>query len=76
MPRMTIPGTDPGRRRLARLADAAAYANCSAQTIRRRVADGTLTGYTLGPRILRVDLNELDAVLGVVPTAAISAHGR
>ena len=54
-------------RRLASLADAATYAAVNPRTIRRRVADGTLTGYRMGPRLLRIDLNELDAFLRPVP---------
>lgn len=50
-------------RRLASLETAAVYAEASMRTIRRRIADGTLTGYRFGPRMLRVDLNEIDALL-------------
>jgi len=56
-------------RRLATLPDAADYAACSTKTLRRRIADGTLTGYRFGPRALRVDLDELDAALRPIPTA-------
>lgn len=55
--------------RFADLAEAATYARCNPKTIRRRIADGTLTGYRLGPRLLRVDLNEVDdRLLRPVPT--------
>ena len=56
-------------RRLVALKDAAEYASVSPKTIRRRIADGTLTGYRLGPRLLRVDLNELDAQFRPIPVA-------
>lgn len=56
-------------RRLAGIPQAAAYAAVSTKTIRRRIADGTLTGYRFGPRTLRVDLNELDDALRPIPTA-------
>lgn len=56
-------------RRLVTLEDAAEYAWVSPKTIRRRIADGTLTGYRLGPRLLRVDLNELDATFRPIPVA-------
>lgn len=56
-------------RRLATLNDAAAYAALHPRTIRRRIADGTLVAYRLGPRALRIDLNELDAALRPIPTA-------
>jgi len=55
-------------RRLASLADAADYAAVNPRTIRRRIADGSLTGYRLGARILRVDLEELDALLRPIAT--------
>jgi len=56
-------------RRLVPLEQAGKYAACSVKTIRRRIADGTLTGYRFGPRALRVDLNELDDALRPLPTA-------
>ena len=54
-------------RRLASLAEAANYAAVNPRTIRRRVADGTLTGYRMGPRLLRIDLNELDDFIRPIP---------
>lgn len=59
----------PARPRRASIADAAAYVPCSTKTIRRRIADGTLTGYRFGKKIL-VDLDELDAALHVIPTTS------
>lgn len=55
-------------RRLASINQAAEYAACSTKTIRRRIADGSLTGYRMGRRIIRVDLNELDQLLRPIPT--------
>jgi len=55
-------------RRLVSLPDAADYAGVGPRTIRRRIADGSLTGYRMGPRLIRVDLNELDALLSPIPT--------
>lgn len=54
-------------RRLASIAGAAEYGACSEKTIRRRIADGSLTGYRMGPRLIRVDLNELDQLLRPIP---------
>ena len=34
------------------------------KTIRRRIADGTITGYRMGPRIIRVNLDEVHERLG------------
>ena len=46
-------------RRLVSINQAAEYANVNPRTIRRRISDGSLTGYRLGKRLIRVDLNEL-----------------
>jgi excisionase family DNA binding protein len=47
-------------RRLAPLPDAAKYIGVTDRTLRRWIADGTLTGYRLGRKTVRVDLNEVD----------------
>lgn len=60
-------------RRLVSLDAAATYAACSTKTLRRRISDGSLTGYRLGPRLLRIDLDELDAMLRPVPSARVGA---
>lgn len=49
-------------RRWATLQEAAEYVCCNPKTITRRFADGTLSRYRFGRRI-RVDLDELDAVM-------------
>ena len=54
-------------RRWASLHTGAEYSELSVKTLRRRVADGTLTAYRVGPRTLRIDLDELDAALRPVP---------
>ena len=54
-------------RRLTTLALAAEYAGVDPRTLRRRISAGDLTGYRLGPRLIRVDLNELDAMLRPIP---------
>lgn len=61
--------TPSARRRLGSIADAAEFAGVNPKTIRRRIADGTLNGYRLGPRLIRVDLDELDASLHPIATA-------
>lgn len=55
-------------RRLASIQQAAEYAAVSPKTLRRRIADGSLTGYRVGQRLIRVDLNELDDLLQPIPT--------
>lgn len=54
---------DPAVRRLVSLQRGAEYLECAERTIRRMVADGRITGYRVGPRMVRIDLNELDALL-------------
>lgn len=49
--------------RYATVAEAADYGSMNPHTIRRMIDGGTLTRYGYGTRILRVDLNELDAIL-------------
>jgi excisionase family DNA binding protein len=48
-------------KRLVSIDEAAAYWSCSPRTIRRRVADGTIRARRMG-RLIRVDLDELDAI--------------
>lgn len=57
------------RARYADLTEAAAYAKVHPRTIRRWISAGLLKGYRAGPRLLRVNLNELDAMLSEIPTA-------
>ena len=57
-------------RRLVSLDQAADYAGACIRTIRRRISAGDLTGYRLGPRSIRIDLVELDAMLQPIPAAS------
>ena len=50
-------------RRLAPLPDAAKYIGVTNRTLRRWISDGLLTGYRLGRKTVRVDLNEVDEAL-------------
>ncbi|ROS73078.1 helix-turn-helix domain-containing protein [Cellulomonas sp. PhB143] len=57
------------RGQLVALADAAEEFSVSVKTIRRRIADGTVTGYRVG-RLIRVDLDELRERLAIaIPSA-------
>lgn len=51
------------RKHLVTIADAADYLAVTPLTIRRRIQAGELKAYRVGPRIVRVDLNEIDALL-------------
>jgi len=56
-------------RRLESISTAAEYLGVADRTIRRWIAAGLLTGYRVGPTLIRVDLNELDGMLHAIPTA-------
>ncbi len=49
---------------------AAQIGEVSTKTIRRRIDDGSLTGYRFGPRIIRVDLDEVESLFKPMPTTA------
>ena len=51
------------RRRYVKIAEAADYLQVTDRTIRQMIADGRLTGYRNGNRLVRLDLNELDAAM-------------
>jgi excisionase family DNA binding protein len=51
------------QRRYAKLKEAAAYIQVSERTVRQMIADGRLVGYRSGGRLVRVDLNEVDAAM-------------
>jgi excisionase family DNA binding protein len=57
-------------RRLVPLKEAAAVKSCHVDTLRRRIARGELRAYRLGNRIIRVDLDEVDALFKPIPTAS------
>lgn len=49
-------------RRLASIAGAAEYAGVCPKTIRRWIASGRLDAYRVGPRLIKVDLDSVDAL--------------
>lgn len=51
------------RRRWATTAQTAEYLNITPRTVRQMRADGRLTAYMLGGRVIRFDLNEVDSAL-------------
>jgi excisionase family DNA binding protein len=40
----------------------------SERTIRRMIASGIIKGYKVGPRLVRVDLDEIEALPALIPT--------
>jgi excisionase family DNA binding protein len=57
------PNRTERRRRYVKVAEAADYLEVTDRTIRQMIADGRLTGYRSGSRLVRVDLNEIDAAM-------------
>lgn len=55
--------------RWASLTEAADYAGVSVKTIRRRIADGLIPAHKIGPRLVRVDLADVDAAFRAIRTA-------
>jgi excisionase family DNA binding protein len=56
------------RRNMITIAKAAEYAQLSQQTIRRYIAYQKLTGYRIGPKMIRIDLAELEALMVAPPS--------
>lgn len=56
-----MPEANSPRRRYAKIGEAAEYLHCTERTIRAMIADGRLRGYRSGTRMVRVDLNDVDA---------------
>jgi len=54
------------------IAEAADRLHVHSRTIRRRIADGSLSAYRVGPQLIRLDPAEVDALLRPIP-AALSA---
>jgi excisionase family DNA binding protein len=65
----TMAKTAEPPRRFSSIDRAAQLASVSTKTIRRRIADGSITGYRFGPRVIRVDLDEVESLFKPIPTA-------
>jgi excisionase family DNA binding protein len=53
--------------RFLSLEQAHTYTGISVRTLRRRIAEGKLTAYRQGTRIIRLDVAELDATFAPLP---------
>ena len=51
------------------LEQAAEITDQSIRTLRRRISDGSLPAYRLGPRIIRIKLDDLQALARRIPAA-------
>ena len=56
-------------KRTGTIAQVAQTYEVSTKTVRRLIARGDLQAYRLGDRLIRVDLNEAEALLKPIPTA-------
>lgn len=63
-------------RRWATLKTAAEYLACSERHVRDMIARGEITGYRMGSKSVRVDLNEIDDAMTVIPTGGRLAATR
>lgn len=59
--------------RLSSVAAAADRLGVSQDTVRRMIDRGELTGYRLGKRLIRIDLDELEASIKPIPTEQTTA---
>ena len=61
--RTNPPNAKPKRRRWASINDTAEHLDVTERTVRQMIADGRLTGYRIGARFIRLDLDEVDAAM-------------
>ncbi|WP_206488388.1 excisionase family DNA-binding protein [Rhodococcus sp. KRD162] len=64
--------SDRRQRRLTRIPVAAEYLDVSERTIQRWIADGKITGYRVGGKLVRVDLDQLDQLVRPIQTGHIA----
>ncbi len=71
------PGVRPAiarqNRRLASINKVAEILDVNPRTVRRRIADGTLRAYRVGPTLVKVDLDDVDRILRPIPTGGEAA---
>lgn len=60
--------TSTHRRQYESLADAAQRTGIGIRTLRRRIVEGQLPAYRSGPKILRVDPEDVDRLMTKVPS--------
>jgi excisionase family DNA binding protein len=53
----------PAQRVYISVAGAAEYLGVTTRTVRQMIADGRLTGYRSGARLVRLDRNEIDSAM-------------
>jgi excisionase family DNA binding protein len=63
------------RREFESLAEAAERTGLSTKTLRRCIASGMLAAYRSGPRVLRVDPDDVDRMMVRLPTVSSASDG-
>lgn len=73
----TKPVPEPVRRarRWATTFETAEYLKCGELTVRRMIADGRVKAYRVNARLVRLDLDEVDASFTALPSAATPVRG-
>lgn len=71
---MPTQGRASRQHELQTLEQAARWLGVSVRTVRRYIAAGVLTGYRLGPRLLRVDSAEVVGLPRAIPTAHLTSQ--
>ncbi len=56
--------------RWASVRDTAAYLNVGERTVTDKVAKGEIPAYKFGPKLVRIDLNDVDAMMTPITSAA------
>jgi excisionase family DNA binding protein len=70
MPRAAVARAAESEPRWADLGEAATYSHLSRKTLRRWIDEGLLPATRLGPKIIRIDLNDLDRLRRRIPAVA------
>jgi excisionase family DNA binding protein len=60
---VVMPQANLTRPRYVKISEAAEYIHCTERTVRQMVYDGRLRAYRSGARLIRLDLNDIDAHL-------------
>lgn len=60
--------TEHHRRQFESLSEAAARTGLSTRTLRRRISAGQLAAYRNGPRLIRLDPEDVDKLMRRLPT--------
>ena len=59
----------PQHKNLVSIAVGAKYVPISEKSLRRYISQGKIRGYRVGPKLIRVDLAELDGLVKQIPAA-------